>query len=203
MKLASLFSSFVLVLFVLASFNVPTLAFNGNNVGSIASRSINGKPHKSQRRIGPTIHRNRIHHNPQHTKLEVFGLLDIDPSAYDLLLPPPPNVPTAVAPTIVLAMADVPGIVQRSDTWVFVAGMVPFVWASIEFWRRIAFGEAFGTGSDQVVIGQDDSPSDSRGRRVLGKGALIVAYVLFAISFATIGIVLYSIASSSPPPEVI
>ena len=91
----------------------------------------------------------------------------------------------------------------NSDTWIFGAGMIPFVWASIEFWRRIAFGEPFGTGSDQVVIiGQDDSPTNSRGRRVLGKGALVVAYVLFALSFATLGIVFYSIISSTPPSEM-
>ena len=93
--------------------------------------------------------------------------------------------------------------VFNSDTWIFVVGIIPFVWASIEFWRRIAFGEPFGTGSDQIVIiGEDDSPTNSRGRRVLGKGALVVAYILFAISFATIGIVFYSIVSSTPPPEM-
>ena len=92
-------------------------------------------------------------------------------------------------------------ILNNSDVWVFLIGIFPFAWASVEFWRRIAFGEAFGTGSDQVIIGMDDMPSDSRGRRVLGKGALLVAYFLFAASFATIGVVLYSVISSSPAPE--
>ena len=92
---------------------------------------------------------------------------------------------------------------QNTDFWVFVAGVFPFAWATVEFWRRIAFGEAFGTGSDSVVIGMDDSPADSRGRRVLGKGALTVAYILFILSFGTIGIVLYSVISSDAPPEVL
>ena len=95
------------------------------------------------------------------------------------------------------------GIVNNSDVWVFLIGIFPFAWASVEFWRRIAFGEAFGTGSDQVIIGMDDMPSDSRGRRVLGKGALFVAYFLFAASFATISVVIYSVISSSPAPEVL
>ena len=89
---------------------------------------------------------------------------------------------------------------QNKDTWIFLAGVFPFAWATVEFWRRIMFGEPFGTGSDSVIIGMDDSPQDSRGRRVLGRGALITAYVLFVLAFGTIGIVLYSVLSSSPPP---
>eukprot|EP00569_Conticribra_weissflogii_P006326 CAMPEP_0171348668 /NCGR_PEP_ID=MMETSP0878-20121228/31529_1 /TAXON_ID=67004 /ORGANISM="Thalassiosira weissflogii, Strain CCMP1336" /LENGTH=168 /DNA_ID=CAMNT_0011853093 /DNA_START=36 /DNA_END=539 /DNA_ORIENTATION=+ len=76
---------------------------------------------------------------------------------------------------------------------VFIIGIIPFVWATYEFWRRIAFGEPFGTGSDSVVIpsplnsdndenlisiGEDGNPASSRGRRTLDKGALLVAYVL-------------------------
>jgi hypothetical protein len=89
---------------------------------------------------------------------------------------------------------------QNTDVWVFLAGVFPFAWATVEFWRRIMFGEPFGTGTDSVIIGMDDSPQDSRGRRVLGKGALITAYVLFVLAFGTIGIVLYSVVSSAPPP---
>jgi hypothetical protein len=87
---------------------------------------------------------------------------------------------------------------QNIDFWVFVAGVFPFAWATVEFWRRIMFGEPFGTGKDSVIIGMDDAPSESRGRRVLGRGALITAYVLFVIAFGTIGIVLYSVLSSPP-----
>ena len=89
---------------------------------------------------------------------------------------------------------------QNTDVWIFVAGVFPFAWATVEFWRRIMFGEPFGTGSDSVIIGMDDAPQDSRGRRVLGKGALITAYVLFVVAFGTLGIVLYSVVSSAPPP---
>lgn len=96
----------------------------------------------------------------------------------------------------------VQNISKSSDLWVFVLGVFPFAWATVEFWRRIMFGEAFGTGSDQIIIGMDDSPSDSRGRRVLGKGALAVAYFLFAASFATLAVVLYAVFSSAPPPEI-
>jgi hypothetical protein len=93
---------------------------------------------------------------------------------------------------------------QNTDVWVFLAGVFPFAWATVEFWRRIMFKEQFGTGSDAIVfIGMDDAPTDSQGRRVLGRGAIIIAYVLFFISFATIGIVLYSVATSSPLPDVL
>ena len=92
---------------------------------------------------------------------------------------------------------------QNTDVWVFLAGVFPFAWATVEFWRRIMFGETFGTGSDAIIIGMDDAPSDSRGVRVLGKGAIITAYILFAISFATMGIVLYSVATSGPLPDVL
>ena len=47
---------------------------------------------------------------------------------------------------------------------VFVVGLVPFLWATYEFWRRIAFGESFGTGSDSVVIGKEGDKVNSRGR---------------------------------------
>ena len=82
------------------------------------------------------------------------------------------------------------GLLMNSrDFGVFLVGIFPFVWATFEFWRRIAFGEPFGTSSDSVVIGIDNSPQDSWGRQVLGKGALITAYILFALAFGTIGVV--------------
>jgi len=88
---------------------------------------------------------------------------------------------------------------------IFLAGLVPFVFATIEFWRRISVGESFGSGTGSIIIsttiGVDDSPTDSRGRRVLGKGALLTAYAIFIIAFATLGIVGYSILSSPPPSQ--
>jgi hypothetical protein len=63
------------------------------------------------------------------------------------------------------------------------------------------FGESFGTGSDRVIIGMEDSPSDSRGTRVLGRGALVTAYVLFVCAFATLAVVGYSVATSEAPSQ--
>jgi hypothetical protein len=86
---------------------------------------------------------------------------------------------------------------------VFAIGLVPFIWATIEFWRRIAVGASFGTGKDSVVIpppkifiGNDDGVS-SRGRRTLGQGALAVAYLLFSIAAGIIALTLYSVLSTS------
>jgi hypothetical protein len=85
----------------------------------------------------------------------------------------------------------------------FIVGLVPFAVATVEFWRRIAVGESFGTGKDSVVIiGEDNDPLSSRGRRVLGKGALITAYILFAIAAGVLGIVLYSVLTSGDPDSV-
>lgn len=72
--------------------------------------------------------------------------------------------------------------VTAQDTAVFIVGCSPFAIATVEFWRRIAVGEPFGTGSDSVIIGEDDNPESSRGRRILGKDAFIAAYVLFGIA---------------------
>ena len=45
-----------------------------------------------------------------------------------------------------------------SDVIVFVIGSIPFLWATWEFWRRIAVGLPFGTGSDSVVFPQQVCP---------------------------------------------
>ena len=81
---------------------------------------------------------------------------------------------------------------------IFVIGLVPFIWATIEFWRRIAFGEPFGTTKDSVIIGEDMKPSSSRGRRILGQGAIAVAYLLFGIAAFILVISLYSVTSTNP-----
>ena len=86
---------------------------------------------------------------------------------------------------------------------VFLAGVFPFAWATVEFWRRIAFGESFGTGSDSVVfttIGEEDAPQSSRGQRVLGKGALVIAYALFAIAFGVLALVIGSVLTTPDMP---
>jgi hypothetical protein len=94
---------------------------------------------------------------------------------------------------------------HTTDVAVFIIGVIPFLWATIEFWRRIAMQLPFGTGSDSVVVslGEDDNPSKLRGRRTLGKGALIVAYILFGMAISVVGISLLSIllsSSSQLPP---
>jgi hypothetical protein len=73
---------------------------------------------------------------------------------------------------------------------------------TIEFWRRIAVGASFGTGSDSVVfsIGENDNPESSRGKQVLGKGALVIAYILFTIAAAVLGLVLLSVITTGPLP---
>lgn len=95
--------------------------------------------------------------------------------------------------------SNVSELLKNSDFLVFVAGIFPFMWATYEFWRRIMFGESFGTGTDSIIIGMDDAPSDSRGQRILGRGALVTAYVLFVCAFGTLAVVGYSVATSAPP----
>jgi len=88
------------------------------------------------------------------------------------------------------------------DIVIFIIGVIPFIWATIEFFRRVSLGLPFGTGSDSVTIfiGEDDNVESSRGRRVLGKGALVIAILLFGIASASIGIAVYSVITSAPPP---
>uniref|UniRef100_A0A7S2KGP4 Uncharacterized protein n=1 Tax=Leptocylindrus danicus TaxID=163516 RepID=A0A7S2KGP4_9STRA len=94
---------------------------------------------------------------------------------------------------------------HTTDIAVFIAGIIPFAWATVEFWRRIAVGASFGTGADSVVIdpnlevvtiGEDGAPLSSRGRRVLGKGALAAAYLLFGIAIAVLGLTAVSVLSA-------
>ena len=100
---------------------------------------------------------------------------------------------------------------------VFIIGIIPFIWATYEFWRRIAVGASFGTGKDSVIIpspfssdsngdggrimiGEDNNPNSSRGRQTLDRGALTVAYVLFAIAGGSIAIALASVVMSPQQP---
>mmetsp|Transcript_70890 Transcript_70890/g.132606 ORF Transcript_70890/g.132606 Transcript_70890/m.132606 type:complete len:199 (+) Transcript_70890:52-648(+) len=105
---------------------------------------------------------------------------------------------------------------------VFLGMCVPFLYAAFEFWRRIAFGQSFGTGDEVVVfpkglreevadgleegkrarpigkagkvtIGMD--ADTNRGRVELGTDALIFAYILM---FLAAGVVLVSLAALGP-----
>jgi len=105
---------------------------------------------------------------------------------------------------------DPVGLTPEQNIAVFVIGLIPFLWATYEFWSRIAVGSSFGTGKDAVIIrpsntptiiGKDGDRLKSRGRRVLGDDALFVAYALFAVAIASVGIAIYSV-SSSPIPSI-
>ena len=74
--------------------------------------------------------------------------------------------------------------ITPEDTVVFVLGCIPFVYAGIEFWTRIANGDSFGTGKDSVVI-QPLGQQYEGNKRVLGADALIAARILFGIAFAS------------------
>lgn len=77
-----------------------------------------------------------------------------------------------------------------ADTVVFLIGTVPFAWAGVEFWRRIAVGEPFGTGTDSVVFESADEDQVRRfgGRRVLGKDAILAARVLFGVAAGSLAL---------------
>ena len=50
------------------------------------------------------------------------------------------------------------------------------------------------------MIGEDNNPNSSRGRQTLDRGALTVAYVLFAIAGGSIAIALASVVMSPQQP---
>ena len=118
----------------------------------------------------------------------------------------PRRVPSLIAATAALsssaahALAEVssevppmtfePRGITTEDTVIFVIGCVPFVWAGIEFWRRIAVGDPFGTGSDSVIINDSSGNRPKPVRRVLGQDAIIAARILFALAFASGALVL-------------
>jgi hypothetical protein len=102
--------------------------------------------------------------------------------------------------------SSAPGALSPTTTvLVFVAGLIPFAVATVEFWRRVTLQLPFGTGGSKdqsvlIVIGDDNDRQLSRGRRVLGKNALLVAIVLFGVAASAIAIVVASVLTSTPPP---
>lgn len=118
-------------------------------------------------------------------------------------VPPPPASAAELADAAAAAGDAVervtfePRGITKEDTVVFVIGTVPFVWATVEFWRRIAVGVGFGTGSDSVVIdpevdykegADDDQLRRFGGRRILGQDAILTARLLFAAAFFSLGL---------------
>jgi len=85
--------------------------------------------------------------------------------------------------------------ITAQDTVVFVIGFIPFIWATNEFWRRIVAGESFGTGASSVIIDPNAEVEGSRfrGRSVLGRGAMNVAYLLFASVGITVALVAFTV----------
>lgn len=129
----------------------------------------------------------------------------VRPGAAALLAPRMRLTSIASARASILALDPAAAMEPRGitavDTAIFVLGMIPFVWASFEFWRRIAVDEPFGTTRDAVRIRDTDEPSSDT-RRVLGKGAIITARLLFAAVFATLALVAavgYQAVTSAPP----
>ena len=94
-----------------------------------------------------------------------------------------PGAAFAVAETA--GMTFEPRGITPEDSVIFVIGCVPFVWAGIEFWRRIAVGDPFGTGTDSVIINDTSGNRPKPVRRVLGTDAIIAARILFALAFAS------------------
>lgn len=148
--------------------------------------------------------------------LNAHGILEV--AASNLLLSASGSDPMAQSPPLPLPAPSAEALSPATNVAVFVVGLIPFAWATVEFWRRIAVGATFGTGKDSVVIprpqdvlldddgnplitiGEDANPSSSRGRQVLGKDALVVAYLLFGIAAAAVGVAVYSVVTAPPMP---
>jgi hypothetical protein len=128
------------------------------------------------------------------------------------LLALPDSISNVVSPSAATASSSpssssAAGTLSPTTTvLVFVVGLIPFAVATVEFWRRVALRLPFGTGGGEdesvlIVIGDDDNRQLSRGRRVLGNDAIVVALVLFGVAAAVIGIVVASVLTSTPPPD--
>jgi hypothetical protein len=125
------------------------------------------------------------------------------------------SLPVDVVPDQLSNNLQIEQLSPTTTIIVFLIGIIPFLWATYEFWRRIAVGASFGTGSDSVIIpspfaedvnddlitiGEDNNPNSSRGRRTLDKGALTVAYVLFTVAGGSVAIAIASVLMSPQPP---
>ncbi len=132
-------------------------------------------------------------------------LLNVLPSSFSSTLI------SDISSTIPTTTSDTAALSSSTNIIIFIIGLIPFLWATYEFWSRIAVGASFGTGKDSIqikpsssspltTIGKDNDMMKSRGRRVLGDDALYVAYLLFVIAIGSVGIAIYSVLSSAPPP---
>eukprot|EP00577_Skeletonema_sp_RCC1716_P022025 CAMPEP_0113424590 /NCGR_PEP_ID=MMETSP0013_2-20120614/29681_1 /TAXON_ID=2843 ORGANISM="Skeletonema costatum, Strain 1716" /NCGR_SAMPLE_ID=MMETSP0013_2 /ASSEMBLY_ACC=CAM_ASM_000158 /LENGTH=223 /DNA_ID=CAMNT_0000312623 /DNA_START=57 /DNA_END=725 /DNA_ORIENTATION=- /assembly_acc=CAM_ASM_000158 len=180
-----------------AAFIIPSSPLSASTTASINRRSINFD----------YLQRTSVLHTT--TSLSMTTLFDSSTSSLiaatqvlvdsttTTIIPQPPQLEEA--PLVIEQLSPTTTLI------VFIIGIIPFIWATIEFWRRIAVGASFGTGSDSVVIpspfddtgdddsglitiGEDGNPTSSRGRQTLDRGALGVAYVLFAVAAFSVGI---------------
>lgn len=92
------------------------------------------------------------------------------------------------------------------DISIFMVGTVPFVWAGIEFNRRVLNNEGFGTSLNRVFFAWPDDDDDdelnnnnNNNTIVLGKSALSLAYLLFGSAFLITAISIISITTSAKP----
>ena len=152
-------------------------------------------------------HSQQLQMLPKETNLEnlVISLL----SSPDIITTSHDSSTSTISTPSTLPPSSIEGLSPTTNTIVFLIGIVPFLWATYEFWSRIAVGASFGTGKDSIqirpstttLIGQEGNPRKSRGQQVLGDDALIVAYVLFGIAIASVGIAVYSVVSS--PEDIV
>lgn len=88
--------------------------------------------------------------------------------------------------------------VRKQDLAVFVAGVIPFIWATGEFWRRVLKGEVFGTGKDSVRFEMEGVEDTGAGGRKLTSTALNAAYLLFIIAGGSLGLALIAFLQARP-----
>ena len=116
---------------------------------------------------------------------------------------------TGTSTDVGVVVPAVEGLSPTANTIIFIIGLIPFIWATYEFWSRIAVGASFGTGADSIqikplsdgmkeltTIGKEGDLKKSRGQQVLGDDALIVAYFLFIVAIGSVGIAIYSVVTS-------
>ena len=152
-----------------------------------------------------------------------LSLLELESSSSSSILLS--DITSSSDTTISSQTSDVLGLSTSTNIIIFIIGIIPFLWATYEFWSRIAVGASFGTGKDSIqikpsssnnddddengmteqiirTIGKDNDLSKSRGRRVLGDDALFIAYVLFGIAIGSVGIAVFSVLTSTPPSNI-
>lgn len=192
-------------------------AFNYNTAARAAARA------RRQPQRHPTVLRAWLPEAPAGFDFSTAASVFLHSSTPAIAAAAEATTPTSATAAAAAAIAGDEGstsavaLSKGTATAVFIVGLIPFGIATIEFWRRIAVGASFGTSATGAVvfpptttatIGEDGAPSRSRGKQVLGRDALVTAYVLFALAAIVLGIVLFAVLTSpdtflppSPPPN--